>query len=279
MVVIAPGRADRPGAGRATVEPPSAGELEHCPFCEGHEDRTPPEAFALAPVPREPDTPGWSVRVVPNLYPALERQEVLVSTPRHARSLAELDDAELALIAEAWRSRAAAASAAGFGYVQALLNEGREAGASLPHSHTQLAWIREVPPAVAAERTRAGDCGVCELVARGQNVIVERGGVVVMAHPAGRLPYELLIAPAEHEPDGFGDRLGVALALLAEAIRRLHAAVGGAVPLNAWLHTGGHWHLEVVPRLTVMAGLELGAGIYVNAVAPEDAATALREAI
>jgi len=218
------------------------------------------------------------VRVVPNLYPALERQEVVISVPRHARSLAELDHAELELVADAWRSRAAAAAAEGFGYVQALLNEGREAGASLPHSHTQLAWIREVPPAVAVERTRAGDCGVCELVAGGENVIEARDGIVVMAHPAGRLPYELLIAPAEHDPDGFGDKLGGALVLLADSIRRLHGALGGPVPLNAWLHTGGHWHLELVPRLTVMAGLELGAGIYVNAVSPEDAAAELRDA-
>jgi UDPglucose--hexose-1-phosphate uridylyltransferase len=219
------------------------------------------------------------VRIVPNLYPALERQEVVVSVPRHARSLAELDDTEVALIGEAWRARAVAAAAEGFGYVQALLNEGQEAGASLPHSHTQLAWLRDVPPTVASERTRAGDCGVCELVAGGQNVVAERDGIVVMAHPAGRLPYELLIAPRAHEPDGFGDRLGVALALLADVIRRLHATKGGPVPLNAWLHTGGHWHFELVPRLTVMAGLELGAGIYINAVAPEDAAAQLRDAL
>jgi len=219
------------------------------------------------------------VRVVPNLYPALERQEVVISVPRHARSLAELNDAEVALIAEAWRARATAAAGEGFPYVQALLNEGRAAGASLPHSHTQLAWIREVPPAVASERTQAGDCGVCELVTAGEYPVAERDGIVVLAHPAGRLPYELLIAPRAHEPDGFGDRLGVALALLADAIRRLHAALGGPVPLNAWLHTGGHWHLELVPRVTVMAGLELGAGIYVNAVAPANAAATLREAL
>ena len=276
--MIAPARAGRPGAGRAAVEPPSAEELERCPFCEGREDRTPPETFAIGPEDRAPDTPGWSVRVVPNLYPALERQEVVISVPRHARSLAELDDTEVALIADAWRARAAAAVAEGFAYVQALLNEGREAGASLPHSHTQLAWIREVPPAVASERTRAGDCGVCELVAAAESPIAERDGVVVLAHPAGRLPYELLIAPREHDSDGFGDRLGVALELLADAIRRLHGVLGGPVPLNAWLHTGGHWHLELVPRVTVMAGLELGAGIYVNAVAPEDAAAELRDA-
>lgn len=286
MVVIAPHRAGRPGAGRATAEPPSADELERCPFCEGRESCTPPESFAIAAVEREPDTPGWSVRVVPNLFPALERQEVVVSTPRHARSLAELDDTEVAVIAEAWRARAEAAAAEGFGYVQTLLNEGREAGASLPHSHTQLAWMREVPPAVASERTRAGDCGVCELVAGGENVVTERDGLVVLAHPAGRLPYELLLAPREHEPDGFrSGRLGSALALVADAIRRLHAAEGGPVPLNAWLHTAslaggdGHWHVELLPRLTVMAGLELGAGIYINAVDPEKAATALREAV
>lgn len=283
--MIAPGRASRPGAGRATVEPPSADELERCPFCEGREDRTPPESFAVAAATRLPDTPGWAVRVVPNLYPALERQEVVVSVPRHARSFAELDHTEVALIAEAWRARAEAARAEGFGYVLALLNEGRDAGASLPHTHTQLAWLREVPPAVAGERTHAGDCGVCELVSGSESVVAERGGLVLLAHPAGRLPYELLLAPRDHEPDGFGSgRLGDALALLGEAIRRLHAAEGGPVPLNAWLHTAplaggdGHWHLELVPRLTVLAGLELGAGIYLNSLPPADAAAALRDA-
>ena len=136
-----------------------------------------------------------------------------------------------------------------------------------------------MPPVVASERTRAGDCGVCELVAAGENVITERDGIVVIAHPAGRLPYELLIAPAEHDPDGFGTQLGTALALVADAIRRLHAALGGPVPLNAWLHSGGHWHFEVLPRLTVLAGLELGAGIYVNSADPGEAAAVLREAL
>ena len=279
-MVIAPARAGRPGAGRGAVEPPSADELERCPFCEGREDRTPPETFAVAAARREPDTQGWSVRVVPNLFPALERQEVVISVPRHARSLAELDDTEVARIAEAWRARADAAAAEGFGYVQALLNEGREAGASLPHSAHAA---RLDPRGAAGRRLRAGARGRLRRVrarrGRRENVIVERDGVVVLAHPAGRLPYELLIAPREHESDGFGDRLGGALALLADAIRRLHAATGGPAPLNAWLHTGGHWHVELLPRLTVLAGLELGAGIYVNAVSPEAAAAALRDAL
>ena len=71
------------------------------------------------------------MRVVPNLYPAFERQEVVVHTPRHARSLAELNEEELALVAEAWRLRRKAVPD---GYLHALVNEGREAGASLPHT-------------------------------------------------------------------------------------------------------------------------------------------------
>jgi UDPglucose--hexose-1-phosphate uridylyltransferase len=196
--------------------------------------------------------------------------------PRHARSLAELSDAELATVAAAWRERAGAARAEGFGYLHALLNEGRPAGASRAHPHTQLVYLREMPDLVAAERTAPGDCGVCELVAGDGYVVAEREGVVCLSHPAGRLPYELLIAPREHEQDGFESAsLAAALQLAAEAIRRLHA-VEGPVPLNAWLHDNGHWHVELVPRLSILAGVELGAGIYVNALPPEAAAAALR---
>jgi UDPglucose--hexose-1-phosphate uridylyltransferase len=60
-------------------------------------------------------------------------------------------------------------------------------------------------------------------------------------------------------------------------VRRLRT-VEGARPVNLWLHTGSHWHLEVLPRLTILGGLELGAGVYLNAMAPEAAAEALRQA-
>lgn len=220
--------------------------------------------------------------MVPNLYPALERQEVVVHTPGHVRSLAELPDERLALVAEAWSARAAAAHDAGFPYVHALVNEGREAGASRGHSHSQLVWLRERPPAVAEEGD--GACRVCahlaDELADGTRVLGDRGGVVALVRWAGRLPYELLLAPVDH-PDGGAfesPRLGDALGLLAKSLRRLRSAEGGPVPLNAWLHDGPHWHLEVVPRLNVMAGLELGAGIYVNTLDPDEAAERLRSA-
>jgi UDPglucose--hexose-1-phosphate uridylyltransferase len=101
---------------------------------------------------------------------------------------------------------------------------------------------------------------------------------LAIAHPAGRVPYELLIASPSHDAAGWDSRLASALELLRDSIRSLRA-LEGPVPWNAWLHFGEHWHLEVVPRLTVFADLELGAEIYVNVVAPESAASALRDAL
>ena len=141
--MIAPGRAKRPGAARPLLDPPSPDELASCPFCAGHEDMTPPQTLVL------PEEGDWKVRVVPNLYPALERQEVVVHSRRHIRSIAEAEDDELELVAEAWRRRAADEP----GHVFALLNEGREAGASLPHSHSQLAGSPS--PAPRARRRAA----------------------------------------------------------------------------------------------------------------------------
>jgi len=220
------------------------------------------------------------VRVVPNLYPALERQEVVVHAPGHARSLAELSEAELGLVARAWRLRAKAAHKESFPYVHALLNEGREAGASRGHSHSQLVWLREPPPEAVAEEN--GECRVCAHLTDEADaetrVLGHHEGIVAIVRWAGRLPYETWLVPIAH-PDGSGlvsPAMPAALRLLAETIRHLHAAEGGPVPLNVWLHDGPHWHLEVVPRLNVLAGLELGAGIYVNTLDPDEAAERLR---
>lgn len=198
-------------------------------------------------------------------------------TPRHARSLAELEESELELAAKAFHARREAARAEGFPYVQIVLNEGRAAGSSLPHSHSQLFWLREPPPAVREElpRLREGSCGVCDVLRQESLEIALRGDAVLLTAPAGRAPYELVIAPKNHTDEPTGDSLADAALLLRDAIKRLRA-VEGPVPLNAWLHTGGHWHLELVPRLTVFAGLELGAGIYVNSLPPEEAAQRLR---
>ena len=302
-MVVAPTRAHRPGA-------PRAGEVDEqddpvgCPFDEGRESATPPETFAIGPPGRPPDTPGWRVRVVPNKFPAfgpwprdgdrpeglfarraaVGRQEVVVHSPRHVRSFADLSSRELELVAEAWQARAAAAREADFPYVHALVNEGAGAGASLAHSHSQLLWLESEPPLVAQElalQQGAETCVLCRVLAEEREqrirVVKERDGLILLCPYAGRQPYELLAAPLKHEPDAFASAsLGAALTLIAEGVRRLRIAEG-PVPFNLWLHAVGHWHIEVLPRFGVLAGVELGAGYYVNTMAPESAAGVLRE--
>ena len=107
---------------------------------------------------RKPDTPGWLVRVVPNKYPAFERQEVVIHSPEHRRSLAELDREQLDVVAEAWRLRAEAAREGGK-VIFAGVNEGRAAGASLLHSHSQLYWLDQEPPLPEFELKAALVCG------------------------------------------------------------------------------------------------------------------------
>jgi len=249
LVAIAPGRAKRPGAGHTLIEPVTQEELDQCPFCRGREDRTPPETLRLPEGAEE-----WIVRVVPNLYPALERQEVVIHSPEHKRLFSELTDEELGYVAQVVEQSGAFW----------LVNEGRLAGSSLPHVHSQLVYSNDPLPAIAAESPE----GVVEVVSHDELLIAEREGLRAVVHPAGRLPYELLIAAAE---------IGPALLLLRECVARLQV-VEGPVPWNAWLHRGQHAHIEVVPRITVMAGLELGAGIYVNALDPSEAAERLRSA-
>jgi UDPglucose--hexose-1-phosphate uridylyltransferase len=145
-----------------------------------------------------------------------------------------------------------------------LLNEGREAGASLPHSHSQLVWLPD-PPA-SLDRPRA-------------ETVFERDGLTVACPWASRVPYEAVIAPSEPEPDAFGGgRLAPALKLLAEIVRRL-SRLEGQVPLNAWLEQSpDDWRLVLFPRLNVLAALEVGAGVYINTLPPEEAVVRLRDA-
>jgi UDPglucose--hexose-1-phosphate uridylyltransferase len=194
------------------------------------------------------------------------------------RTIADLDRERLDLVAEAWRLRAEAARVDGK-VLYACVNEGRAAGASLLHSHSQLYWLDGEPPIAQAER--GTPCKLCEYLEKerveGARVVEEREGLLLLCPYASRSPYECLVAPLGHEENGYGPRLGAALDLAAEAVRRLDA-IGPPRPVNLWLHEAGHWHLELLPRLNVYASLELGAGHYINTLAPEQAAEDLRDA-
>ena len=314
--IIAGDRATRPGAGlRAT--PPDPIDPGTDPFLEGHEDRTPPEVDAFRPDGGAPDTPGWTVRVVPNLFPALAADapapapdarpelytalpahgahEVVVNAPQPVTSLADLEPSQVAAAMEMWRRRMRHHAEAGAAHVHLIVNERREGGASLPHTHAQVYALDFVPAQVARERERFGAHAVRtmggdllgdlvqEEVKRRVRLVAVDDEAVLLAPYAARLPYQLMLAPrrprARFEDDG-----PTGAALLHDALRRLGRRLGAQPPLNLWVRTAPRdaerfaWRIDIVPRLTHLAGLELGTGVHLNVVPPEQAAAELRDA-
>ncbi len=321
--IIAGERSRRPG-GEPRCAPPEAIDPEQDPFAGGHEDRTPPELDAERPGGGEADGPGWSVRVVPNLYPALSppkpepaagetsvpvevrgqpdlfvslpasgAHEVIVNGPQPVLSLAELPVDQVVQAVEVWRRRMRVHAASA--YVQLIVNERREAGASLPHTHAQLYALDFVPAAVARERERAGahttrTMGhsllgdlVAEEVRRRERIVAIDDEAVLIAPYASRLPFQLMLAPRTPRAR-FEDEGPSGAALLHDGLCRLARHLGSSPPLNLWVRTAPRgtedfcWRIDVLPRLTHLAGLELSTDLNLNIVAPEDAAAALREA-
>jgi UDPglucose--hexose-1-phosphate uridylyltransferase len=319
-VVLAPKRSERP----LSFQPSEvhAQAREQCPLCEGREDWTPPETWALRPGGGAPDTPGWLVRAVPNKYPLLAEgeapadpvdpleegrgdpqlfssspatgvHEVIAHTPEHLSSISDLSPEQTALALEGWRERARALGESA--YVHIMVNEGQAAGASLEHTHAQVYGLGFVPTVVARERERftahntrtMGGCLLCDLVQeevrRRERVIAVDDEAVLIAPYAARMPYELQLIPRKHERS-FADAPATGAGLLHEGLSRLRKVLGAPPPLNLWVRTAPrdaetfHWHIDVVPRLTQLAGFELGTGVNVNVVAPERAAAELREA-
>ena len=155
--IVAADRAERPGAFFA-IDPSPPIDVAEDPFAPGHEDETPPEVYALRPDGSAPDTPGWTVRAVPNRYPALiadapeppaeanpdlftaaratGRHEVIVNAPDAVHSLSDLTPAQVGLAVATWRERMRAHADAACRHL--IVNERPEAGASLPHTHAQL---------------------------------------------------------------------------------------------------------------------------------------------
>jgi UDPglucose--hexose-1-phosphate uridylyltransferase len=313
--IVAADRATRPGGGLSAT-PAEPIDPETDPFAEGHEDRTPPEVFALRPGGGPPDTPGWTVRVVPNLYPALDpdspqpppeakpdlftatpargAHEVVINAPDPVSSLADLQADQVAAAMDVWRVRMRT-HAEHASYVHVLVNERREAGASLPHTHAQVYALDFVPAEVARERERFGAYAqrtmggnllqdlVQEEVKLRRRIVAIDEEAVLMAPYGSRLPFQLMLVPrrprARFEDDG-----PTGAALLHDALRRLARRLGHSPPLNLWVRTAPRgadefcWRIDVVPRLTHLAGLELGTGVHLNIVAPEQAASELREA-
>ena len=301
-----------------------------CPFCYGYEDKTPPEIFAIRKS-GAPNTPGWQVRVFANKYPALRIEgdlrsrgyglydvregigahEVIVETPDHHRSMADLTVAEIVNVLKAYRVRLLdLRKDSRFRYMVLFKNHGTRAGATLNHSHSQLIAVPLTPPVAATELRVCRDfysvrerCVFCDLIefeiAEQVRVVRESPEFVLITPYASCFPFELRLYPKRHAHD-FALMTDAELPELATALKDMLMRVKLVLkdpPFNFILHTvpphqprpgkpdywgsiqwDYHWHIELVPRLTQIAGFEWGTGFYINPTSPEDAAAFLREA-
>jgi UDPglucose--hexose-1-phosphate uridylyltransferase len=254
------------------------------------------------------------VRVVPNKFPAFAGpdraaagaasrnsglyraaptagvHEVVVHSPDHFATLADLPEPAVARVLAAWRQRLATHRGGPFGAVVVIVNQGRTAGASLEHPHSQLFATAGRPERVQAELDRlAGDgCAACAMVAAerdGPRAVERAHGLLTLCPWASSAPFEALLLPERHQArlEEAGDDHAPAAALRG-LLARLKGAAGARAPYNLVLHSAPpgvedfHWHLHLLPRLTTFGGFELGTGIVINVVDPDRAAAALRAA-
>ena len=327
--VISTQRAVRPSAFLSRVQQIEGEPSRPCPFCPGHEsaDLETLDSLSL------PDHGGngshhqgtseenskapseWAVKVVNNRYPAFDghdpmvvthlgpvftqasasgMHEVLLLSPDHDVSWADLTPAHSALVMQALRDRMLDHSKVpGLRHSQALVNYGREAGASIVHPHGQLLSIPFVPGEMANELAGfnrfQGNCLLCAVIEAEESVkhrVVSLDDEVAVICPfwSGN-PYEMLVIPRSHEAhlyqaypsdlDAVGRAIGGALASLRERV--------GDIPYNVFFHSAPfrvgsdyHWHAHILPKATTRGGFELGSGVLINVVDPEDAAAELR---
>jgi UDPglucose--hexose-1-phosphate uridylyltransferase len=225
--------------------------------------------------------------------PATGAHEVIVNGPQSVLSLAELPVGQVIAAVEVWRERMRAHATSA--YLQLIVNERREAGASLPHTHAQLYALDFVPAVVARERERAGAYTtrtmgqnllgdvVAEEVRLRERIVALDEEAVLIAPYASQLPFQLMLAPRRPRPR-FEDDGPSGAALLHDGLQRLARHLGSSPPLNLFVRTAPlgaeHfcWRIDILPRLTHLAGLELSTGVNLNIVAPEHAAALLRDA-
>ena len=317
-VIISTERSRRPSDFvQESVKPRGGG----CPFCPGNEDKTPPEILVHRPGGGPPNAQGWTLRVVPNKFPALQIEggldkegeglfdlmngvgahEVIIETPLHDGTLATLSAAQVADVLWAYRERILdLRKDTRLEYIRIFKNHGEAAGASLEHPHSQLIATPIVP--IMVQEELAGSvryfgykerCVWCDIIRQdrqsGARVILENEGFVALAPFAPRFPFETWILPVLHRSafeeieNGEVEHLAT---LTRELLRRLNQVLREP-PFNFIIHTAPlkegpldhyHWHIELMPKLTRVAGFEWGSGFFINPTPPEESARFLRDA-
>jgi len=258
---------------------PNRPDDERCPFCVGGLE---------APEP-------YDVRAFVNRWPSFpdERCEIVLYTPQHDATFWSLGVDGAPAVVDLWAERSAALGARDdIAYVLVFENRGAEVGATIPHPHGQIYAYTDVPPVPAAELT-AATCALCA-EDPGDRAVAAVGGWRAWVPHASVYPYGLVVAPVEHEPDlpslSHESRRDLA-SVLVDVLHRLDRLWDRAMPYMLWFHQrpfdrdlwpNAHVHLEIaVPQRgpglqRFIAASELGSGVFVNPVTPEQAAAELR---
>jgi UDPglucose--hexose-1-phosphate uridylyltransferase len=259
-VLFAPERAERPFAA-------SRGE---CPFCPGEEHQTPPELARLG----EPHGDQWHARVFPNKFPPIAGAEVIVESARHEAAFHDIDRAEdvLALYLERFRAHADAKA------VVLFKNHGARAGASIAHLHSQLVPLPFVPPRIANEIAGFEASEACPMCDVEGHVIAETKHYTWLAPSASRMAWQQWIVPNWHVYDVRGLEH---LDELADLLQRASRAMVTIADAYNWMfldfrgEQDAHTYIELFPRMTTIAGFELGSGMFVEIVDPATVANKL----
>jgi len=225
--------------------------------------------------------------------------EVVIEAPQHATSLAALGVDAVTDVLLAFRERLLDLKKdPRLAYVLVFKNHGEAAGASLEHPHSQLIATPIIPIMVVEELTGSAQyfqikerCVWCDMLRQerrgGLRLILEAQGFVALAPFAPRFPFETWILPVHHRAafeDCTEEELRGLAAVLGGFLRRMNHVLSDP-PFNFMLHTAPlreghlesfHWHLEIIPKLTRVAGFEWGSGFFINPMPPEDAADVLR---
>jgi len=316
-VIISTERSRRPSDFKAEERRPIGG---FCPLCEGNEDRTPPEILAFRDNGTPPNSPGWTLRVVPNKFPALRIEgeldregegiydkmngvgahEVVIETPRHEEILTTLPLKNVENVLLAYRERIIDLRRdQRLRYVLVFKNHGVAAGASLEHSHSQIIALPIIPRRVTEEIEGAKTyfnykdrCVFCDIIRQElkqkRRLITENKSFLSIAPFASRFPFETWILPKTHYPTFEhmeSSQYGLAAQILSDTLQRIYKVLNDP-PYNYVIHTSSfpgvdaehyHWHFEIMPKLTKVAGFEWGTGFYINPTPPEEAAEYMRE--
>jgi UDPglucose--hexose-1-phosphate uridylyltransferase len=295
-VTVAVDRLARPDQFQLERQPVETGPARPCPFCPGHEEATPPVRVVPNRYPAFVGTEPMAVRNLGPVFteaPASGIHEIFVYRRSHEGGWADLDDRDVGEVMAVLRDRLEDHShTAGVRYTQAIVNHGKEAGASLAHPHGQLLGVPFVPGEVAEEeagfRRFDGSCLLCTMAEAERDadlrVVYDADGVLVVCPYWSGTPFEMLVVPDTHEPHltkAGGADLAAVGRVLRTVLRRLRDSVGD-VAHNLVFHTlphrhhdPFHWHVHVLPRMQSVGGFEQGTGVPINIVAPERAAAQL----